>query len=424
MSRKNAIVAGTFVFALVAVLGIYSFISHQRLENYRLSSKYSALLSFEETVAAVDRMSTTLAKSPYATDGPMCGKICSQVYADAMAAEAAMASLPFSTVELEEIAGYLNQVGDYAYSLCSTAVTEGFSPQDVEKLRELSGIAAGFSESLRQLQGSVHEGAILLDNRERQILNIGRDKDASYVSAEFARFEEEFPHRSSLGYDGRYNKTELKNESGGKRLSDAQLLAMAARFAGVSPGEMRLCYEYSGSDGRKCYSAGDVQLVVDGQGVESMSRARIVEESRISGEEALKAAETFLEKQGFKNISLAEQSAEGNVARFRFCPVQGDVLLPERCLSVSVAMDDGSICAFSRDKYSEAKAGGNWNISAQQAAETLPESLSLQQSDKVIIETEGGREQACYRLKCTNGKNENVTVYVDALTGRQSRISL
>ena len=424
MSRKNAIVLGTFALALTAVLGIYSFISHQRLENYRLSSKYSALLSFEETVNAVDRMSSTLAKSPYATDGPMCGSICSQVYADAMAAEAAMSTLPFSTVELEEIAGYLNQVGDYAYSLCSTAVTEGFSAQDVEKLTELSGIAAGFSESLRQLQGSVHEGSILLDNRERQVLNIGRDKDASYVSAEFARFEEEFPHRSSLSYDGRYNKAALKSETEDKRLSDAQLLAMAARFAGVSPGEMRLFGEYSGGEGRKCYSAGDVQLVVDGQGVESMSRARIVEESRIGEDEALKAAESFLDKQGFKALSLTEQSVEGNVARFRFCPVQGDVLLPERSLSVSVAMDDGSICSFSRDKYSEAKAGGAWNISSQQAAETLPESLSLQQCDKVIIESEGGREHACYRLKCTNDKNETVTVYVDADTGMQSRINL
>lgn len=422
MSRKNAIVLGTFALALTAVLGIYSFISHQRLENYRLSSKYSALLSFEETVDAVDRMSTTLAKSPYATDGPMCGRICSQVYADAMAAEAAMSTLPFSTVELEEIAGYLNQVGDYAYSLCSTAVTEGFSAQDVEKLTELSGIAAGFSQSLRELQGSVHEGSILLDKRERQIFNVGRDSAEGYVSEEFARFEEEFPHRSSLSYDGRYNKQELKSET--KALSDTQLLAMAARFAAVSPGEMRLCYEYSGDEGRKCYSAGDVLLVVDGQGVESMSRQRIVEESRISADEALKAAESFLEKQGYRSLSLAEQSVEGNVGRFRFCPVQGDVLLPERCLSISVAMDDGSICAFSRGKYSEEKAGGSWNISSQQAADTLPDSLSLQQSDKVIIESEGGREQAAYRLKCTNDKNETVTVYVNADTGRQSRIVL
>ena len=422
MSKKTALVLGTFAFALVAVLGIYSFISYQRLENYRLSSNYSAQLSFEETVSAVDRMSETLKKSPYATDGPMCGKLCSQVYADAMAAEAAMSTLPFSTVELEEMAGYLNQVGDYAYSLCSTAVTEGFTPQDVDKLTELSGIASQLSASLRELQSSVHEGSILLDKRERQVFNVGRDKDTAYVSAEFLRFEDEFPHRSSLSYDGKYNKVEEKAREG--RLSDAQLLAKAARFAGVSPGDMRLCYEYSGSAGQKCYSAGDFQLVVDGQGVESMSRVRIVEESRISEDEALKAAESFLEKQGFQNLSMTESSIEGNLARFRFCPMQGDVLLPQRCLSLSIAMDDGSVYSFNRGGYSEEKVKAQWNVSEQQAVDTLPESLSLQQSDKVIMESEGGREQAEYRLKCTNDKNNVITIYVDANTGRQNRIEL
>ena len=54
-----------------------------------------------------------------------------------MAAEAALGTLPFSTVELEEISGFLNQTGDYAYSLCSSASAVGFSDEDVEKLTEL-----------------------------------------------------------------------------------------------------------------------------------------------------------------------------------------------------------------------------------------------------------------------------------------------
>jgi len=31
---------------------------------------------------------------------------------------------------------------------------------------------------------------------------------------------------------------------------------------------------------------------------------------------------------------------------------------------------------------------------------------------------------ACYRLSCTNAENEPVTIYVDAASGRQSRIEL
>lgn len=422
MSKKTARVLSTFAIALILVLGVYSFVSHRRLEAYRLTSKYSSLLSFEETVSAVDRMSGTLKKSMYATDGPMCAKICSQVYADAMAAEAAMSTLPFSTVELEEMAGYLNQVGDYAYSLCFTAAQEGFSTQDVEKLTELAGISQSLSDSLRELQGSVHDGTILLDSRERAIVNVGVDRSAGYVSEEFARFEEEFPHRSSLSYDGKYNK-----KTGGESsaaLSDAQLLAVAARYAGVSPGEMHLSYQYAGDDNKKCYRVGEMQLCVDGQGVESMSQSRLVGESLISEEKALENAESFLEKQGFKSLSLEESRLEWNLARFEFCPERDGVLYPDRSLSVSVAMDDGSIYAFNRGGYSEKTPDMQWNISQQQAVETLPESLSLQEGRKVLIESEGGRDLAAYRLNCTNEKGEDVTVYVDALSGKQCRIVL
>lgn len=422
MSKKTATVLSTFAAALILVLGIFSFVSHRRLEAYRLTSKYSALLSFEETVGAVDRMSNTLRKSVYATDGPMCAKICSQVYADAMAAEAAMSTLPFSTVELEEMAGYLNQVGDYAYSLCFTASQEGFGEEDVEKLRELAVISEGLSASLRELQGSVHEGSILLDSRERAIVNVGADKSTGYVSEEFARFEEEFPHRSSLSYDGRFNKSTEKESTAA--LSDAQLLAVAARYAGVSPGEMHLSYQYAGDQSKKCYSAGGLQLCVDGRGVESMSQSRLVGESLISEEKALKNAENFLEKQGFKSLNLTDRSLEGYVARFEFCPVQNDVLFIDRSLSVAVAMDDGSIYAFNRGGYSDEKTELQWNITEQQAIDSLPESLSLSESRKVLMESEGGRELAAYRLLCTNQKGENVTVYVDGLSGRQRQIIL
>ena len=421
MSKKLSIVLASFAAAVIIVLGIFSFVSYRNLEAYRLTSKYSSLLSFEETVSAVDRMSRSLEKSPYATDGAMCGKICSQVYADAMAAEAALGTLPFSTVELEEISGFLNQTGDYAYSLCSSASAVGFSDEDVEKLTELSTIASGLSETLRQLQSSVHNGDIILDSRERAIVNIGVDQNTVSVSDEFTRFEEEFPHRSSLSYDGRFNK--LKSESTG-RLSDAQILAMAARFAGVSPGDMKLSYEYEGDEGRKCYSVGEMRLCVDKRGVESMSRSRLVGESLISEEKAEKNARAFLDKQGFEDMELTERVFQGNVAYFRFCPVQGDVLLPERCLSVAVAMDDGSIYGFNREDYSEEEVEASWNVSQEQAVKSLPRSLALQDSRKVIIESEGGREMASYRLKCTNAEGREVTVYVDANSGLQSRIEL
>lgn len=423
MSKKVFTVITAYALAIIAVLGIFSFISYKNLNVYRQSSRYASMLAFEETVSAVDRMSNTLAKSMYATDGAMCGKICSQVYADAMAAEAALSTLPFATHELEEISAYLNQVGDYAYTLCSTAAQDGFEREDVENLTELSGVASGLAQSLRELQSSVHEGSILMDKREHELINIGRNADAGNVSDEFLRFESEFPHRSALSYDGRYSKAREENMTKG-RLSDAEALAQAARFAGVSPSEMKLSYEYEGKDGRKCYSVGDVRVCVDKEGVESMSQSRIVEDSRISLEKAEETAAAFLDKQGYKSLMLSEQEEQSGVARFKYTLTQDGAEFPDRYVSIAVALDDGSIYFFSRESYDTANAELYWGITEQQARDTLPDSLTLTDSARVVIESEGGNDVACYRLRCTNSENKPVTIYVDASNGRQSRIEL
>lgn len=422
MTRKTTILLASYALAAIAALGIYSFAAHRSLEAYRLSSKYSSMLSFEETVDAVERMSKTLAISPYATDGSMCGKICAQVYADAMAAEAALSTLPFATQELEDISAYLNQAGDYACSLCSSAAQDGFTAENVEKLTELSGIASDLSDSLRQLQGSVYEGSVLLDSRERERVNVGLDNSVGMVSEEFARFESEFPHRSRLSYDGKYSDAGDKTAS--KGLSDAEKLAVAARFAGVSPAEMKLRYEYQGAQGQKCYSVGDMIICVDGGGVESMSRSRLVSESSMDMDKAEKLAAAFLEKQGFKGFTAVSKAQQGAVGHFEYCRSVDGVVYPDSRLGVSVALDDGSVCAFSRKDWPEKPEKAEWSVSAEQAKTKLPNSLSMEACEKVVIKTEGGSPKACYRFRCTNAAGEPVSIYIDAATGRQSRIVL
>ena len=230
--KKLRIVLGTYACALIAALGIFSYVSWRNLRDYRLAARYSAQEAFEETVAAVDHMSAALKKSVYATDGGMCAKICSQVYADALAAEAAMATLPFSTQELEQISGYINQVGDYAYTLCAAAAPEGFTDEQAENLASLSTLAEGLSASLRELHTGFHNGSVTMDSSELSLRNVGTDTGEGRISAELLRFESEFPRRAELEYDGRYG---AGDESGaaGKKLSDAEKLAMAASFSGV-----------------------------------------------------------------------------------------------------------------------------------------------------------------------------------------------
>lgn len=420
-SKKLAIVLATYLCAAAAVLGIFSFISWRNMKSYRLAARYAAQEAFEETVTAVDHMSAALKKSLYATDGSMSAKISAEVYADALAAETALSTLPFSTQELENISGYINQVGDYAYTLCSEAAAEGFTPEQAVDLAKLSELAGSLSNSLRALQGEFHNGAVTMDSGELRLANIGLDTSSDKLSSEFLRFESEFPRRASLEYDGKYSSKAVQ-AAVGKKLSDAEKLAVAASFAGVSPAEVKLAYSYEGAGGRRCYSAGDALIVVGDYGVESMGRPKLVSEVNIDLAQAQKTAEDFLAKRGYENLELISSADAGTSAQFKFAAVQDDAVCLDNFIKLSVALDDGAVCSFNATNYSAEKCAAKWDVSQSDAESALPDNVTSESVRKVIVHSDGGHNLSCYEFMCVAENGENVKIYVNAVTGRQSAI--
>lgn len=428
MSKKKlVIVISTYACVLVAVLGVMSYLRGRSLRDYRLAVRYGAQEALEETVTAAEHMSLTLQKTPYATDGGMSAKLCSQVYADALAAEAAMSTLPFSTQELEEISAYLNQVGDYAYTLCGTVGETGFTQAQRDKLTELAALAASLSDSLRSLQTQYHNGAVEMDSSEKRLQNIGVDGTTTRVSTELLRYEAEFPRRASLEYDGRYSVTASAlsgSTAKGKGLSDAEKLAIAAGFAGVSPAEVRLAYAYESTGGLKCYSAGDALVVVGNEGVVSMGRSRLVSEENLTQQQAQKLAQDFLKKRGYENMMLTDSEISAGMARFKFASTQDEALYIDNCITLSVALDDGAVCAFNAEGYSTEAVDVKWEITEQTAIDTAPENVQVEDIGRVIVRTAGEHPLACYELRCADASGKEVLIYVDAASGKQAEISV
>lgn len=420
-TKKTKILTATYITAAFLALGLYARASHNALADYRLAAKYSAGQAFEETVRSVDALSQALSKSVYATDGSMCSRICSEAYANALAAETAMSTLPFATQELEQLSGFLNVAGDYAYTLAFEAAGEGFTKEQLKALTEMASTASNFSNVLRQLQGSVNEGSVIMDSREARLDNAGADGDGTEkLSARLLAYEQSFQPMAELQYDGMYGvgDKDLK-----WRYNRDEMQKLAAEYAGVRPEELELRYEYEGEDGRVCYSAGDTLVCVSPAGVESLFQSRLVGEDLLSADEALEIAQEFLTDRGFKDLQLRDSRINGAVALMHFARVEDEAVCLDNTLTISVALDDGSIYGFNATRYSEDASGAEWNIDQEQAEEKLPEGLELSDVRKVIIRSAGEKDLACYELKASDGKNQ-VLIYVDAATGSQCRIEL
>ena len=246
MSHKGKRIICIYATAAIAVLSVYASVSHVRLENYRLIAKYASQRAFEETAASVDELSRALEKGVYAADAGMCAQICGEIRAAAQAAESAMATLPFTTQELSQTAGFLGTADDYAAALSRC----GSAPTDEQRgaLRDLAEKAGEFGALLQELRGSINDGAVMIDRQERLLQNVGAE-DGVTLSARLTEYESGFDMPDMPDYDGRYTAHRLSHEG---ELDERQMLDAAAEFIGVAPEELQREYAYVGEERLSC----------------------------------------------------------------------------------------------------------------------------------------------------------------------------
>ena len=183
-------------------------------------------------------------------------------------------------------------------------------------------------------------------------------------------------------------------------------------------------YQFEGTEGRRCYRTGDRFLSVGRGGVESMSCDRIVYEEKLSAEEALQAAEDFLQARGYGELQLLEQSQSGCIARFSFVREQDGALCPDSALRLSIALDDGSLYSFDAADFDPEPVEVHWTVDEETAKAALPEDLSVTESGRVLLQSPGGRALPCYVFSGADADGRQVEICVSAETGKQVRINL
>ncbi len=418
MSKKAKILLISYLSAAILALSLYAWAGQWGLSWYRRTANESANLAYEETVRSVETLAAVLDRSPFATDSDMCDRICCEAYACACAAESALSTLPFSTWELEQLSAWLNTAGDYTHSLCGQG--QVFSQRQREELTELAASADDFSRTLLTLREKLQNRELGMDSREKRLRNVGTET-GPLLSGELLDYEAGF-QPLALRYDGKFG-AEAEKKAGGL-LTEEEMLAAAARFALLRPEELELAYEAEGTEGRRCYRAGDRWICVGRSGVESMSRSRLVGEEALGPEEAREAAERFLEEQGYRDLALLDSSQEACVARFTFARVQDEALCPDCTLRLAIALDDGSLYAFDACGYDGEPVSVRWELDEEAARAALPEGLEKRDCRRLILKSPGGSIVPVYAFACQNAEGRQVEICVHAETGKQFRITV
>ncbi len=414
--KKTFILIITYLTAAVVALGTYTAVHSGMEGSYRRTAEYGYAHAFEEVVSAASSLSDSLHRASYATGAELSGQLCADIYGSCLAAEMTMAALPFSTQELEQTAAFIGITGDYARSRLRTSAQSGFDDAARADFASLYKTAATLTEKLHELQGSVNNGDVLLDEPENVFAKGGERLSSSMLDMEDGMSNPE------LGsYGGKYAKN-AQNQNR-EPVPESKAKAIAADFFGLDANELET--EYTAESGVTCFSFDGANVCLDADGnVLSLSSERSVCGDMDSGD-LEQIARSFLADHGFGDMYLASSERIGSVQTMEFECVENGIRCIDDSVRVSVAGDYGDIYAY--DATEHIRAHGTYPavsaaVSEGAARAALPSTLNVLSTQLCYAPADDGSVVLCYGFDCTGIDGEKLFVLVDAQTGRQFNI--
>ncbi|UOO38558.1 germination protein YpeB [Oscillospiraceae bacterium CM] len=437
--QKLKILIISYTLAGFAALGGLALYNYMTAEGYKLQMENTYQHAFSELASGVGDLDAALQKSLYATTPPMLAAVCTEVYGKAQSVLLALGELPQSSSQLQNMAGFVTKVGDYAFMLAKKAGT-GIAGTEEEhgNLVSLSETANVLSGNLNNLMGEINNGNVSLSKindltAEAGMMGENAAPDAFQTS--LSAIEGEFPETPSLIYDGPFSShiagLTPKFLEGKSDVTPEKAQEKAAAFLGIDASALKPNGERAGNLPVYLFYTNmdkgtlSVEVTKKGGIVLDAFNGRIVKKSIIPAKDAVGIAARYLEKKGYKNMKESYYSIDGNTLTVNYAYTAHGVICYPDLIKVSVALDKGSIVGFESQGY--VMNHHTRDIPAVKVTEAAAKAkvsphLSVQTHELAIIPTSGKNEAFCHEFKCVNESGSRYIVYINAITGAEERI--
>lgn len=442
MDKKRIKVLGViFVAAAFLITAGFAVQGHLRAAQYRRLLDNGYRHAFAELTTAAGELDVSLQKAAYATSPALFSVLCAQTYTKAMAAQSALGELPYGNIELEQTAAFLAKTGDYALALAGAAETGQVCTQEHrDTLQSLSQSAAEISAVLERIQADLSAGTLepeSVEEARERLIAAGQEGEQVESGSAFQTAEAGFPEVPSLIYDGPFSE-HLSNRSprmleGMPQVDEQTAKEAAASFLGLrsdiftltSSGEGALpIYGFTALvDGGELY----IEVTKQGGQILQLLSSRPIGEQTLTRREGYDAAAAFLSHRGFQDMYPSYAITQNGLLTIHFAARQDGVYCYPDLVKVQVALDTGDVVGFEAHGYLMNHGARDLSaptLSAEQASEQVPDSLSVLSTQLALIPTGGEYEVLCHEFKCQSENGSHVLIYVNAQTGEQERILL
>lgn len=434
--RKMMSLVITFIVIIIAVCVF----AYKKQVQFRQLSDNQYNNAFYQLVEYSNNIEKLLAKATISNSAKHGAQTLTEIVKESALAQTYLARLPISTENLESTNKFLNQVGDYSYSLARKNISgQNLSQEDLDNLTQLHGYSLDMKNMLTELENEIYSGTIKWGDLEKKGNNIFQNEGDNLAKSSFKSIEEDLHQYGGLIYDGAFSENQQNNAQRaitGDQINEDDANNIAKKFIGedkvkginLSQGDNENnsnidCYNFNVETSNK--SIYSIAISKKGGKVVTMNCNRKVENETISIDDAINIGKDFLNKRNYLNMQETYYMDSDNILTVNYAYKQDQITVYPDLVKVKIAMDNGEILGIEATKYLNSHQDNRQvksiKITQDQAKSLVNKNLDVTSINLAIIPTEWNTEILCWELKGKTEENDFL-VYINANTGEEEDI--
>lgn len=429
---NSFILVGMLVIAII-ILFILLF-KEKKLYGLEIENKYN--MAFYQLVDNVQDVEIYLAKSMISNSPESGAEALTYIWKEANLAQTYLSMLPISSAEIEKTAKFLNQVSEYSYALSRKTINgEQLTQNDLDNLEKLHNYSMDLKNNLNQIASDINTNKISWIKTSN-----GNQKD-HVTNNQFSSVEENFHEYAGLIYDGAFSEHMTNPEHKGltgDSIDEPRARDIARKIIGDEKIK-NITYEGLTNNGSVesydyCIECKDksiwwVSITKTGGHILYINSNREIKNQNINDDDATRAAEEFLNNNGFYNMKKTYFVQNNGVETINYAYEQKNekgenIIVYPDLIKVKVALDNGEILGMESTGYLNSHTNrdvANIKITKEEAIASINSNVNIENVRLAIIPTEFNSEKICWEIK---GKvtERDFLVYVNVENGKEEDI--
>lgn len=382
--------------------------------------------SLYELNSVIDNLDADLRRAQATSSATDRVRVLSDIAIESETAETILERLPADIEITEQLASFINKMGDSAKQMLYTVANGGeLSPSQLKTLSYMYETNAAIKSEINDVIAQVDGKDLLSAMRGKTGALTDMFSTIQNNTFETPKGIQDGPFADSV------DKTNPRALKGAKEITAAQAEELAkgyfadygvsqAHCTGEAVANALTVYNVNikGDDGEML-----VQISKLGGKVVAFDSFKDCSAHNFSVERCVDIAEDFLSSIGYKGLKAVWTSENGTTCNLNFAPVQGGAILYPDLIKVKVCEERGIVTGVEALSYvlnhGERDLGGE-KLSKAEAQSNINGNIDVRSSRLALIPFDGG-ERLCYEFFGSMGGDEYY-VYVDAQTGEEIEV--